>query len=66
MNTVFHITHVKSGSQWVYQILEECASPRIVKPRVKVAQFYEDPILPGKVYPTVYVPYDRFAPTFIP
>ncbi|MBI5934068.1 MAG: sulfotransferase domain-containing protein [Chloroflexi bacterium] len=66
MNTVFHITHVKSGSQWVYQILEECTPTRIVKPRVKVAQFYEDPILPGKVYPTVYVPYDRFAPTFIP
>ena len=64
--TVFHITHVKSGSQWVYQILNECAPARIVKPRVQVAQFYEDAILPGMIYPTVYAPRDRFESTLWP
>lgn len=64
--TIFHITHVKSGSQWVYNILEDCAPGRIVKPKVKVAQFYEEPIQPGKIYPTVYVPWDRFENTLRP
>ena len=64
--TVFHVTHVKSGSQWVYNILEECAPERIVKPRVKVAQFYEDAIQPGMIYPTVYVPQPRFEATLRP
>lgn len=64
--TVFHVTHVKSGSQWVYQILNECASDRIVKPRVRVAQFYEDPIQPGMIYPTVYAPRGRFESTLWP
>lgn len=64
--TVFHVTHVKSGSQWVYQILNECAPARIVKPRVKVAQFYDDAILPGMIYPTVYAPRDRFESTLWP
>lgn len=64
--TVFHITHVKSGSQWVYQVLSECAPTRIIKPRVKVAQFYEDAIVPGMIYPTVYVPRDRFESTLRP
>jgi lipopolysaccharide transport system ATP-binding protein len=64
--TVFHVTHVKSGSQWVYQILNECAPERIVKPRVKVAQFYEDAIQPGMIYPTVYAPRDRFESTLWP
>jgi len=64
--TVFHVTHVKSGSQWVYQILNECAPARIVKPRVKVAQFYEDAIAPGMIYPTVYAPRDRFESTLWP
>ena len=64
--TVFHVTHVKSGSQWVYNILEGCAPGRIVKPRVKVAQFYEDAILPGMIYPTVYVSQSRFEATLRP
>ncbi|MBI5934065.1 MAG: sulfotransferase domain-containing protein [Chloroflexi bacterium] len=64
--TIFHVTHVKSGSQWVYQILNECAPERIVKPRVQVAQFYDDPIQPGMIYPTVYAPRDRFESTLWP
>lgn len=66
LSTVFHITHVKSGSQWVYKILDECAPERIVQPKVKVAQFYDEPIRPGMIYPTVYVPRDRFEATLRP
>lgn len=59
--TVFHVTHWKAGSQWVYGVLQMCAPNRIVKPKIKVAQFYEDPIQNGMIYPTVYVPYNRFS-----
>jgi len=58
--TIFHITHWKAGSQWVYQVLRECAPSRIVEPKVKVAQFYEASIVPGAIYPTVYVSKPRF------
>ncbi|MFZ5855775.1 MAG: sulfotransferase domain-containing protein [Chloroflexota bacterium] len=59
--TVFHVTHWKAGSQWIYGVLQMCAPDRIVKPKVKVAHFYEDPILNGMIYPTVYVPHNRFV-----
>lgn len=64
--TVFHVTHWKAGSQWVYGILQACAPDRIVAPKVKVAQFYEDAIRPGMIYPTVYVPRNRFVATLRP
>jgi len=65
--TVFHITHVKSGSQWVQQILRECASGRtIIEPRVAVAQFYQDPLAPGAIYPTIYAPRPRFEAVLSP
>jgi lipopolysaccharide transport system ATP-binding protein len=64
--TVFHVTHWKAGSQWAYAVLQACAPERIVKPKVKVAHFYEDAILPGKIYPTVYAPRNRFEATLWP
>jgi hypothetical protein len=64
--TIFHVTHVKSGSQWVYNILEDCDPGRIVKPMVKVAQFFEAPIQLGKIYPTVYVSHGMFESTLRP
>lgn len=64
--TVFHVTHWKAGSQWVYGILQACAPTRVVTPKVKVAHFYEDAILPGMIYPTVYAPYNRFDATLHP
>jgi lipopolysaccharide transport system ATP-binding protein len=64
--TIFHVTHWKAGSQWVYGILEACAPARIVKPKVKVAHFFEDPIIPGMIYPTVYTARNRFRSVLWP
>ena len=58
--TIFHITHWKTGSQWVYAILKECAPERVISPEVHVGHFYQKSIVPGKIYPTVYVPMDKF------
>jgi uncharacterized protein with HEPN domain len=58
--TIFNITHIKSGSQWVRAILTECAPERIVTPKVGITQFYEEPLLPGAVYPALYIPYNDF------
>lgn len=58
--TVFHITHIKSGSQWIAEILKHSAPDRFVEPRARLAHVLEDPIIPGKVYPTVYVPRSGF------
>jgi hypothetical protein len=58
--TIFHVTHWKAGSQWVYGVLAACAPERIVTPKVKIAHFYEDALVRGKIYPTVYVPHDKF------
>ena len=62
--TVFHITHWKAGSQWIYQILRECFPDRIVEPRVGEVQVRHYAIQEGCVYPTVYLPkseFDRLA-----
>jgi len=65
--TVFHITHVKSGSQWVHIILKECSLGRtFIEPRVAVAQFYEDALIPGAIYPTIYVPRPKFEAVLFP
>lgn len=64
--TVFHLTHWKAGSQWVLGVLSGCAPQRIVMPKVGIAQFYEDPIVPSAVYPTIYVPRPRYQATLFP
>lgn len=64
--TVFHITHPKAGSQWIRHVLAGCALKRIIEPKVKVAQFYEDALVPGAIYPTVYVPRPRFEKVLNP
>jgi hypothetical protein len=53
--TIFHITQYKAGSQWIYHILRRCDPERIVPPKLGVSQFVEDPIVQGRIYPTVYV-----------
>lgn len=59
--TIFHITHVKSGSQWVMQVLKECAPQRLVQPQVGVGHFFKNgPISTGSIYPTLYIPQHRF------
>ena len=64
--TVFHLTHVKSGSQWVKAILSQSAPKRIVKTRVGLGQFYEEPLKPGAIYPALYVSRPRFDQTVFP
>jgi lipopolysaccharide transport system ATP-binding protein len=61
---IVHVTHWKAGSQWIHKILMRCAPQLIVAPRLRQDQFLYWPILPGGVYPTVYVTkaqYDRIA-----
>jgi lipopolysaccharide transport system ATP-binding protein len=54
MPTLFHVTHWKAGSQWVYAILRELFPSRIVPPMAGNYQIHHWPIAAGKVYPTVY------------
>jgi hypothetical protein len=58
--TVVHVTHWKAGSQWIYKILLGCVPDRIVPPQLEMAQVLDEAILPGGVYPTVYVTHEEF------
>lgn len=64
--TIFHVTHWKAGSQWIYKILQDCASERIVAPQVDELQFLRHPIEVGKVYPTVYVTKQQYDTVQLP
>jgi lipopolysaccharide transport system ATP-binding protein len=52
--TVLHITHYKSGSQWLHRILHYCASERLITPRVLGRHLLDEGVKPGRIYPTVY------------
>lgn len=64
--TVFHVTHWKAGSQWIYKILREIASIRIVAPQLDEKQFLDTPLFMGAVYPTVYVTKEQFHSVALP
>lgn len=64
--TVFHVTHWKAGSQWIYRILQKCFPDRIVSPAVGEAQVRHYPIRRGGVYPTVYLANDEYAKLRLP
>jgi Sulfotransferase domain len=64
--TIFHITVYKAGSQWIYNILLQCVPDRLVRPKLDSAQFVVDDIIPGKIYPTVYLPRTLFYRKSIP
>jgi SAM-dependent methyltransferase len=64
--TLFHVTHWKAGSQWVYSILRELSPAHIVEPRVDQAQFFVAPLVSGAVYPTVYVTREQFHSVPLP
>ncbi|HVM61686.1 MAG TPA: Wzt carbohydrate-binding domain-containing protein [Verrucomicrobiae bacterium] len=53
--TVFHVTHWRAGSQWLYKILAAASPGSIVKPEPGNAQFLHWPLRAGRVYPSVYV-----------
>ena len=65
--TVFHVTHYKAGSQWIYAILRGCLPAyRLVRPEFDRGQFLDRPVLQGKVYPTLYVTRDEFEAVALP
>lgn len=67
--TIFHITHWKAGSQWVAEILKQSAPTRFVAWEIAdphanrghgIPNFYAKPLVPGKIYGTVYLNNKRF------
>lgn len=64
--TVFHVTHWKAGSQWIYAILRECFPDRIIEPRVGNVQVLHYAIQRGFVYPTVYLSKPQFDALGLP
>lgn len=64
--TIFHVTHWKAGSQWINQILHDCAPDAIVPPQAGDVQFVHWPIQKGKVYPTLYVTKQEFDRVKVP
>ncbi len=63
---VIHITHHKAGSQWVYTVLQNLFPLRVVHPQKDSGHFTNCPVLPGRIYPTVYVSKSEFDATPIP
>jgi lipopolysaccharide transport system ATP-binding protein len=61
MPPVFHVTHWKAGSQWIYKILRQCVLERIIEPRLAEAQVRNYAIQRGRVYPTVYMTREDLA-----
>jgi lipopolysaccharide transport system ATP-binding protein len=64
--TVFHITHYKAGSQWVYAILREVVGDRIIAPLPGAEHVTKHPISRGKIYPCVYLPKEQFESLDLP
>jgi hypothetical protein len=64
--TIFHITQHKAGSQWIYNILLRCVPERLVHPKLDCAQFAWGDIVPGKIYPTIYLPRALFYKKALP
>src|SRR4051794_4521850 len=64
--TVLHVTHYKAGSQWILQTLKGPAPPRFVSPELGSTHFLGKPVLPGKLYPTLYVTKEEFDSVELP
>jgi hypothetical protein len=64
--TVFHITHYKAGSQWIHRLFLALAPDRIVAPDAFHHQFLDQPVVPGKVYPTLYLTREQFQSVALP
>ena len=66
---IIHITHPKAGSQWIRRILMQCV-PDLVIPSVEELsenpamnpswEFLSRRLVPGGVYPALYLPKERF------
>ncbi len=58
--TIFHITHYKAGSQWVYAVLHAVAGDQVVRPKAGARHVTEGPIMEGMIYPCVYLTKEDF------
>jgi lipopolysaccharide transport system ATP-binding protein len=67
MPAIFHLTHWKAGSQWIHKILRASVDvDTIVGPELNERQVLDEPIVAGKVYPTVYVTREQFEALALP
>jgi hypothetical protein len=66
---IIHITHPKAGSQWIRRILMQCVPDRVIPSMGELVdspamnpswEFLARPLVPGGVYPALYLPKDRF------
>ena len=64
--TIFHLTHWKAGSQWIRQLLTAWQPQRIITLHTDDYQFKDQLILPGMIYPTLYITRDEFEAASIP
>ena len=64
--TIFHVTHWKAGSQWLYKILRDCAAERVIPTEMNVAHFLEKPVQPGMIYPAIYLTKQQFDSVPLP
>lgn len=64
--TIFHVTHWKAGSQWLHRILLDLNTQKIVPPELGERQFLKEPLVPGAIYPTVYVTKEQFESVPLP
>jgi SAM-dependent methyltransferase len=64
--TVLHITHWKAGSQWIRQVLETIHPERIVLPTPEKDHFLKRSILPGMIYPTLYITRQEYEAVSVP
>ncbi len=64
--TIFHITHQKAGSTWVHQVLAAGAPERLILPHATPTHFTGQPVLPGMIYPSLYITRDEFESVAVP
>lgn len=64
--TVFHVTHPKAGSQWVYQLLLMTDGGRCVTPVEDLTHFQTPQLQMGRIYPTVYTTRIQFYRVLAP
>jgi lipopolysaccharide transport system ATP-binding protein len=64
--TIMHVTHWKAGSQWMRKILHASVPKLVVATEVGNTQFLKQPVLPGRVYPALYVTKQEFDSVELP
>lgn len=58
--TLFHVTHWKAGSQWLYGLLSDVFGAAVEPPAYFMHQIFKKPIRANAVYPTAYLTKEEF------